>query len=111
MVPYKVKKCPKFGKNYATPHYDIPENWLNYYQMELNLPRSCFNIHRLRDGLNGDKAPFDVNKLFEQVQADINDPEKEPCIVIGMAGTEGGLDDKVTLSTYQNLLTYRTILD
>lgn len=79
--------------------------------MELNLPRSCFNIHRLRDGLNGDKAPFDVNKLFEQVQADINDPEKEPCIVIGMAGTEGGLDDKVTLSTYQNLLTYRTILD
>ena len=81
---------------------DIPENWLNFYQSELNLPWSCFNIHRLRDGLNGDKSPFDVNKLFEQVQADINNPEKEPCIVIGMAGTEGGLDDKVKILLSRN---------
>ena len=77
--------------------------------MELNLPRSSFYIHRIRDGLNGDSTPFDCNKLFEQVQKDMNDQEKEPCIIIGMAGTEGGLDDKVwpllqTLATMELLM-------
>ena len=57
----------------------------------------------MRDGLNGDKTPFDVNKLFEQVQADTNSPEREPVIVIGMAGTEGGLDDKVSFVEFVKL--------
>lgn len=27
---------------------DIPEDWINYYQTMLNLPKSCFYVHRIR---------------------------------------------------------------
>jgi hypothetical protein len=63
--------------------------------MELNLPQSCFYVNRIRDGLNGDRRPFDINKLNAQLNEDLSNPEKEPCIIIGTAGTEGGLDDKI----------------
>ena len=55
----------------------------------------------MRDGLDekADKTPFDVNKLFQQVQDDSNNPEKVPSIIVANAGTEGGLDDKVRLIT------------
>ena len=74
---------------------DIPEAWINYFQGQLNLPKSCFYIHRIRDGLNGDEVPFEINKLYEQITKDHEDATKEPVIIIGTAGTEGGLDDKV----------------
>jgi hypothetical protein len=74
---------------------DVPESWIHYYQTQLGLPMSCFNIHRIRDGLNGDEYPFEVNRLFEQIKSDIEDPTKEPAIIVGTAGTESGLDDKI----------------
>ena len=77
---------------------DIPEAWINYFQGQLNLPKSCFYIHRIRDGLNGDEVPFEINKLYEQITKDHEDATKEPVIIIGTAGTEGGLDDKVLFS-------------
>ena len=30
---------------------DVPESWINYYQTQLNLPLSCFFIHRIRQRL------------------------------------------------------------
>ena len=110
---------------------DIPEDWINYYQTMLNLPKSCFYVHRIRkvhgyvisstrtassprgatlpmtcyycctfvntkrDGLNGDETPFEINRLYDQVKEDVENPQKEPVIIIGTAGTESGLDDKV----------------
>ena len=47
-----------------------------------------------RDGLSGDEHPFEINRLYDQVTMDYEDPKKEPVIIIGTAGTEGGLDDK-----------------
>ena len=83
---------------------DVPEAWINYFQGQLNLPKSCFYIHRIRDGLNGDEVPFEINKLYEQITKDHEDPNKEPVIIIGTAGTEGGLDDKVSIfSTFFSL--------
>ena len=79
---------------------DVPEAWVNYFQGQLQLPKSCFYIHRIRDGLNGDDVPFEINKLYEQITKDHEDPTKEPVIIIGTAGTEGGLDDKVNLRFY-----------
>jgi len=74
---------------------DIPSAWILYFQSELGLPKECFNVHRINDGINGDKTPFDVNKLFKQVQQDANDPQKEPTALIGSFGSESGIDDKV----------------
>ncbi|CAG5114392.1 Oidioi.mRNA.OKI2018_I69.chrUn_10.g17259.t2.cds [Oikopleura dioica] len=74
---------------------DIPAAWILFFQNELGLPKECFNVHRINDGINGDKTPFDVNKLFKQVQADANDPQKEPTALIGSFGSESGIDDKV----------------
>ncbi len=56
-------------------------------------------MYTFRDGLNGDEYPFEVNRLFEQIKSDIEDPTKEPAIIVGTAGTESGLDDKVKYYT------------
>ena len=53
-------------------------------------------MNQNRDGLNGDETPFEINRLYDQVKEDVENPEKEPVIIIGTAGTESGLDDKVT---------------
>lgn len=51
----------------------------------------------IRDGLNGDETPFEINRLYDQVKEDVENPQKEPVIIIGTAGTESGLDDKVSI--------------
>ena len=134
----------------SNPIFEIPKHWIAYYQSELNLPASCFVVHRLgknltsfvdlfnkfdyikfkilvnnrflkffyleksvRDGLDekADKTPFDVNKLFQQVQEDFNNPEKVPSIIVANAGTEGGLDDKVRLITLSKPSVYGPFSD
>ena len=37
---------------------DIPSAWILYFQSELGLPKECFNVHRINDGINGDKVLY-----------------------------------------------------
>lgn len=69
---------------------------MQYYQTSsINVAKKNIFVNQKRDGLNGDETPFEINRLYDQVKEDVENPQKEPVIIIGTAGTESGLDDKV----------------